>query len=205
MKNTAISKTRKGMTLVEVIVVISIYTVLMLVMTTSIDNLYKINSYAMAQTDEVDNARRGMVEWSHDTKEMTVAEDGNYPIVIIDENRFGYYSDIDQDSSVEYVEYILSGTTLTKYIYNPVGSPAVYSLASPDSEKTLSLFVQNIDQGVPTFLYFDNNGAQLNSASPVIEVKYIKAQIIVNVDPIKSPGEFMLKSSIAPRNLKDNL
>ncbi|MCA9357013.1 type II secretion system protein [Candidatus Nomurabacteria bacterium] len=194
-----------GMTLVEMVVVIGIYTILSLAITTSITNLYKNNSYAIEQSEEVDNARKGITQWNRDVKEMTTAEDGTFPLVVIDENHLGYFSDTDQDANVEYVEYILSTTTLKKFTYNPTGSPAVYNFSSPDSEEILSEYVRNISQSVPTFTYFDNSGNQLNSASPILDVRYIKAQIIVNIDPVRSPGEFMLMSSVAPRNLKDNL
>lgn len=195
----------KGMTLVEVVVVIGIYTVLLLVITMSITSLYQTNSYAIAQADEIDNARKGMTQWNRDAKELTTAEDGTFPVAVIDEHHFGYYSDTDQDSSVEYVEYILATTTLIKYSYNPTGSPAVYDLTTPDHEEILSRFVQNISQGTSTFMYFNDVGAQLSSTSPLIDVRYIKAQVIINIDPNRSPGEFMLRSSMAPRNLKDNL
>lgn len=194
-----------GMTLVETVVVIGIYTVLLLVITMSITNLYKNNAYSFAQANEVDNARRGMTQWNRDAKELTTAEDGTYPIAVIDKHHFGYYSDTDQDNSVEYVEYILASTTLTKYTYNSTGTPATYNFTTPDNKETLSLYVQNINQGTSTFMYFDDAGTQLSSTSPLVDVKYIKAQIIVNIDPVNSPGEFMLRSSIAPRNLKDNL
>jgi type II secretory pathway pseudopilin PulG len=199
------AKNRSGMTLVETLVIISIYTVLMLAITTSVSNLYKFNSYSIAQAGEIDNARRGMTQWNRDAKEMTVAENGNYPVAVIAEYHFGYYSDTDLDDSVEYVEYILASTTLTKYTYDPSGTPASYDLSTPDTETILSLYVQNIDQNIPMFEYFDNAGNQLASTSPIIDVRYITAQIIVNIDPIRSPGEFVLKSSLAPRNLKDNL
>jgi len=197
--------TQAGMTLVEMVVVIGIYTVLLLAITSSIAYLYQTNSYAIEQSDEVENARRGMQQWSQDTKEMTGAEDGTYPVAIIDEHHFGYYSDTDRDDSVEYVEYILASTTLTKYTYNATGTPLAYDYTTPDGEEILSRYVQNIDQGTSTFLYYDNAGNQLASTSPYINVRYITAQIIVNIDPGRSPGEFMLRSSIAPRNLKDNL
>ncbi|MCB9815518.1 prepilin-type N-terminal cleavage/methylation domain-containing protein [Candidatus Nomurabacteria bacterium] len=201
----SVNKSNSGMTLVELIVVIGIYTILMLAISSSIDQLYKINSYSMAQANEVDNARRGMTQWNRDAKEMTTAEDGTYPVAVIEEHKFGYYSDTDQDDLVEYIEYILDETTLSKYTYNPTGSPAVYDLSTPDSTEILSLYVQNINQGTSTFFYYDNTGTQLDSNSPIIDVRYIKAQIIVNIDPVRSPGEFMLKSSLSPRNLKDNL
>lgn len=193
------------MTFVEMIVVISIASILLLVITNSIVNLYRSNSVALAQSGEVEQARRGMTEWSQDVKEMTNAEDGTFPVAIIDEHHFGYYSDTDLDSTVEYVEYILATTTLRKYTYDPTGSPATYDLTTPDSTEILSLYVQNINQGTSTFFYYDNVGNQLSSTSPIIDVRYIKAQFIINIDPNRTPGQFMLRSSIAPRNLKDNL
>ncbi len=204
MKNTKIQLC-SGFTLTEMLVVIGIFTILSLSITTAITELYKLNTYSIFQTTEVDNARRGMTQWNRDVKEMITAEDGNYPIAVIDEHILGYYSDTDQDESVEYVEYILATTTLTKFVYNSTGSPATYDLSTPDSIETLSLYVQNIAQGTSTFLYYDNNGAQLSSTSPIIDVKYIRAQLIVNIEPTLYPGEFLLRSSVAPRNLKDNL
>tara|TARA_B100002051_G_scaffold273287_1_gene311753 strand:- start:9333 stop:9947 length:615 start_codon:yes stop_codon:yes gene_type:complete len=194
-----------GFSFVEMVVVIGIYTVLLLAVTAAVRELYNISAYTTAQANEVENARRGMTQWNRDAKEMTVAEDGTYPVAVIDEHHFGYYSDTDQDDSVEYVEYILDETTLNKFTYDPTGNPPVYDLTSPDATTTLSLYVQNILQGTSTFLYFDNAGNQLSSTSPIIDVRYIAAQLIVNIDPIRAPGEFMLRSSLAPRNLKDNL
>ncbi len=194
-----------GMTLVEMVVVIGIYTILLLVITNSIFSIYQYNAYAIEQAGEIDNARRGMTQWNRDAKEMNVAEDGTFPVRVIQPHRFGYFSDTDADSTVEYVEYVLASTTVTKYTYNATGTPLTYNFSTPDSSEVLSRFVQNILQGTSTFFYYDDSGNQLGTSSPLLDVRYIQAQIIVNIDPERSPGEFMLRSSIAPRNLKDNL
>ncbi len=196
---------RKGMTLVEAVILISIYTMLGMAILYSIAEFYRFNSYTLEQSEEVENARRGMTQWNRDAKELTTGEDGSFPIAVIGEHRFGYYSDTDLDNTVEYVEYILSDTTLRKFTYNPSGNPASYNLANPDTTQILSLYVQNINQGTSTFEYYDNAGNQLTAASPVVDVRYIQAKFIINIDQNRSPGEFMLRSSIAPRNLKDNL
>lgn len=194
-----------GMTLVEAVILVSIYTVLGVTIIYSIAEFYRFNSYTLEQSYEIENARRGMTQWNRDAKELTTAEDGSFPIRVIDRYRFGYYSDTDLDSTVEYVEYVLATTTLRKFTYNPSGSPAAYNLTTPDTEQILSLYVQNINQNTPMFRYFDNAGTELASTSPVIDVRYVQAQFIINIDQNRSPGEFMLRSSIAPRNLKDNL
>jgi type II secretory pathway component PulJ len=193
-------------TLVEMIVVIAINTLLLVVIVDAIVSMYQTNSYSLAQTNEVEVARRGIAVWTRDAREMTLAATGAFPVAVLENNRMGFYSDIDKDNFVEYVEYTLSTTTLRKRSYNPVGYPPVYSTTTPDTTEVLSEYVQNIGQGVPMFTYYDSNGVVLASPATMIsDVRYISMKLIVNIDPIRSPGEFMLQSSAAPRNLKDNL
>lgn len=195
-----------GFTLVEMIMVVSISTILMFVITGSILSLYKNHGYTYAQSNEVDAARRSISDWIRDAREMTPAANGAFPIVTVLPHRFGFYSDIDRDFGVEYIEYVVVGTELYKYTYNPIGYPATYNTAVPDETELLSEFVQNLNQGVVTFNYYNNAGVLLASPAAMIsDIRYIEMQVIVNIDPLREPGEFMLKGSAAPRNLKDNL
>jgi type II secretory pathway component PulJ len=196
---------QSGLTLVETIVVIALYTLLTGMIFTAAQSLYQTNNYSAAQAEEVDNARRGMTRLNRDLREMTYAEDGTFPVTRIEDHLIGFYSDIDKDDSVEYVEYELASTTFYKRTYNAVGSPPVYDFSTPDQTEILSEYVQNLSQGTSTFFYFDTNNTALSSTSLLTDVRYIRSQIIVNINPIQSPGEFMLRSGIAPRNLKDNL
>ena len=195
----------KGMTLVEAVVAVGLFTILSLVLFDTIVALYENNAYSFAQADEVNNARRGLYAVAQDMREMTYGEDGTFPVVIMEPNRIGFYSDIDKDNSVEYVEYILATTTFFKHTHNPVGFPPVYDFANPDETQILSLFVQNEVNATSTFQYYDTNNVELDTGSLLTDVRYIKTQLIVNVDPLRSPGEFLLRTGVAPRNLKDNL
>ena len=201
MKNTR----QTGMTLVEMVVAIGLYTVLIAMVFTSAQSLYFYNASTFAQANEVEHAKRGMFRWSQDVREMTYAEDGTFPIVVKDPQTIGFYSDIDKDNSVEYVEYEVATTTLYKRTYNPIGNPPTYNLATPDQQEILSEYVQNITQSTSTFYYYDNDGVSLGGAARLTDVRYIKIHLIVNIDPIRDPGEFLLRSGVAPRNLKDNL
>lgn len=198
-------KNKAGFTLVETIVVLALYTIIMLAVTTGIHNMYRYNAYTFAQAYQVQNARIGMQSLIRDIREMTYADDGSFPLVTMEDNKIAFYSDIDRDDSVEYVEYELTDTILTKSVFNATGSPPVYDTGSPDEFYTMSRYVQNLNQGTSTFSYYDNNGIAIASSTNLIDVRYIKAQIIVNIDPIRDPGEYMLRSSAALRNLKDNL
>jgi len=196
----------QGFTLVEMIVVIAINTVLMTAIMASVTQIYKNNSYTFEQANEIEAARRSIGIWVRDAREMTLGADGSYPVAVLQNNKMGFYSDVDRDSNVEYVEYSLSGTNLIKKTFNPVGNPPVYSTTTPDTTETLSIYVQNGLQNVPVFTYYNATGTVLASPSAMLtDVRYIVMKVIVNIDPSRSPGEFMLHASAAPRNLKDNL
>jgi prepilin-type N-terminal cleavage/methylation domain-containing protein len=195
-----------GFTLVEMLVVIAINTLLLAAIMGAVTQIYKNNSYTFEQANEIEAARRSIGIWVRDAREMTLGADGSYPVAVLQNNKMGFYSDIDRDSNVEYVEYELSTTTLTKKTYNPVGNPPVYSTTTPDSTEILSTYVQNNTQGVPVFTYYSATGTVLASPSAMLtDMRYVIMKVIVNVDPNRSPGEFMLHASAAPRNIKDNL
>lgn len=207
MTTTLLQTNRQaGMTLVELVMIIGISVLLLAAITASIVNLYQINGYNIAQSYEIDNARRGLQDWLSDVREMSYGDNGTFPIALMEDQQIGFYSDVDNEPSVEYVEYELTGTNLFKRTYKGTGSPIVYNFVTPVKTELLSEYVQNLNQTLATFQYYDTDGALLDPAlSPLTDVRYIEVKVIVNIDPIRSPGEFLLKSGVSPRNLKDNL
>jgi prepilin-type N-terminal cleavage/methylation domain-containing protein len=200
------SSSLRGFTLIETLVVISLFTLLSLSITGAVTQLYKNNSYALEQANEVDVARRGLTVWMQDAREMTYGANGAYPLALVQPNKIGFYSDIDKDSAVEYIEYVLATSTLYRYTYEATGTPPTYSTSTYARKDTLSQYVQNAGQNVDIFSYYDNQGAVINSPQTnLATIRYITISIIVNIDPSRSPGEFMLKGSSAPRNIKDTV
>lgn len=200
------SNYRTGMTLVELLVSVALFTVLMLVVTNGIQRMYTYNAYTFAQAYQVQNARLGMQALIRDVREMTFADDGTFPLAVMDEHQIGFYSDIDRDNSVEYVTFGYTGsTTIVKSIHNATGTPPVYDFVTPDETITLSRYVQNDLQATSTFYYFDAAGTAVTDPNNITDVRYIESQIIVNIDPVRDPGQFMLRSSAALRNVKENL
>lgn len=195
-----------GMTLVELLVSVALFTILMFVVTSGIQQMYFYNAYTFAQAYQVQNARLGMQAFIKDVREMTFADDGTFPLAIMEPHRIGFYSDIDRDNSVEYVEFTYPATsTVAKLIYNATGSPPVYDTTDPDETIILSRYVQNDLQATSTFYYYDASGNPVTNPSNITDVRYVEAQIIVNIDPVRDPGQFMLRSSAALRNVKENI
>lgn len=197
-------KKGRGFTLVEMIIVTAIFSVLSLTIAAVIHQFYKTNAYAIAQSSEVQTASRGIELLVRDIREATLAEDGSFPIVNAGTSTLAIYSDIDRDDNVEYVEYQLEGMQLYKYVTNPTGTPPTYSTTVPDETILVSDYVRNAEQGTSTFRYFNSAGTEI-SGSNVNNIASIRVQVIVNVDPSKSPGLFTLRSHATLRNLKDNL
>lgn len=178
--------------------------VLVISITSTVSFLYQTNAYSIAQAQEVDTARRGLATWTKDAREMLSSAEGTWPVAIMEPNRIGFYSDVDLDNTIEYVIYSLATTTLYKYTYEPSATSS-YSTSTPSNTFVISEYVQNLVQATTTFRYYDASGAVLSAGDLLTDVRYIQVLLIVNIDPIRSPGEFVLRSSASPRNLKDNL
>jgi len=195
---------QRGFTLVEMLVTLGIFSLLLIALFDAISTFYRVNAYTLAQAYEVNSARRGLDIIMRDMREMTYSDDGTYPLATMSTSSIGFYSDIDRDNSVEYVKYVLSGTTLYKYVYNATGSPPVYGTTTPNETYVVSEYVRNNTQATSTFQYYIDGGLPATGTSTVTDVRYIQTTLIINVDPGRTPGEFTLRSSTAPRNVKIN-
>ncbi len=199
-------KNNQGMTLIEMLIVVFLFSILMVALGNTVASLYSAHSHIISQTYQVNNARQGVQTFVRDAREMTFSDNGVFPLARMEEHLIGFYSDIDTDDSVEYVEYeLIAETTLVKRIHNAVGTPATYNKSVPDEVHILSIYVQNILQDKPTFTYYDMNGMVATPESLITDIRFVTIQIIVNIDPVRNPGEFMLRSSAALRNIIGNI
>lgn len=192
---------QKGMSLVEMMVVLAVFTVLSVVVISIITSFYRYNAYTIAQAYQVDSARRGVDRLVRDLREMTYSDNGAFPLVTAATSSITFYSDIDRDNSVELVTYELLNNTLYKKIYEAAGKPVVYP-SLPTKTEIISEYVHNDLEGVNLFIYHNGSG-EIVSAANVSEPKQIDVSLVVNVDPVQEPGKYHLRSSASLRNLKE--
>lgn len=100
-----------GFTLVETIIVVAIFGLVMGAVMTSILMLYRAQNYNFEQAAAINEARRGIETMVKGIREAKTGEDGSYIIEKADDNEFIFYSDIDQDNSIERVRYFLGGSS----------------------------------------------------------------------------------------------
>lgn len=104
-----LKKEGKAFTLIETLVVITIFGLIMGALFTLIPFLYRIDTYVWHQAHAINEARRGVKVMIREIREAQTGEDGSYVIEKAGDSEFIFFSDINQDNKVERVRYFLGG------------------------------------------------------------------------------------------------
>lgn len=96
-----------GLTLIETIVTIAVFTLALGGVAGLIVMLYKTHGYTWQQSIAIDEARRGIETMVKEIREAREGDNGSYPIEAAGDKEFIFYSDTDNDGAVEKVRYFL--------------------------------------------------------------------------------------------------
>ncbi|MDB5237589.1 MAG: hypothetical protein JWL88_691 [Parcubacteria group bacterium] len=193
---------RLGFTLIEMLVVISITAAVGLAVTTMIQYFYQKNAYLLEQTDALDNARRTMLDAVRTLREASYGDDGSYPIASAGTSTITFFSDVNNDGSVEKVRYYLSNSTLYRGVTTSTGLPPVYT-GQPEAINTVAAYVRNASS-TPLFTYYDNSGAALSATSTnVAQVSSVTISAWIDLNPNRAPNVFNLSETATLRNLRN--
>lgn len=204
IKNLSAQAGTKGFTIIETLVVISVFTLIMVAVSSSILYFYKSNRITLEQAYAINSARKGIEFMTRDIREIIYSDEGAYPIISIDANSFYFYSDIDRDDSVERIRYFIDGTDLKKGLTEASGDPPQY-LDGNEMISIVSDSTRNIEQAIPVFEFFDEQGVEITDYDNISDVAFVKVNLVVNINANRLPDEFTLRSSATLRNLKTNL
>jgi type II secretory pathway pseudopilin PulG len=189
-----------GLTIIEALVSIAIFTFAIIAIVTSVQYFYRTNTYTIQQASAVSSAQRGVDSLVKTIREATYSSNGAYPIVAIGANEITFYADIDTDIFIERVRYYVENTSLYRDVTDPSGDPLTYGASQTTS--IVSETVRNLDQSVTTFRYYEESGAEILDYAEIADVRFIEMNIVVNVDPNRLPNQLTLHSTAAIRNLK---
>lgn len=208
-KKAANRITPSGFTILEMMVVVAIFTVSAIIVTEYIIQGYKANQFTLELSDAIEHARRGIDTMEKELREANYSDNGDYPIIEAESQSITFYSDLDSDKSVEKLRYYLDGTNLIKGVTQPSGSQPVQYLASDEATTTISQYVRNASD--PVFYYYngdypaDTTNNPLTTPALVNEVKLIRMFLNININPAKAPDDFNLEVFVQLRNVKNNL
>jgi hypothetical protein len=191
----------RGLTFVEMLITVACFAIVMVAVTESILFFYRANTSSIEQAYQIESARRGINVLMGDLREATHADDGSYPLSSIASSSIVFYVDTDHDASVERIRYVLEGEKLFRVVTDAVGTPATYT--GPSATSTMSDYVRNVEQGRQLFRYYGKNGGEITDfAGGIANVRSVTISLVVNVVPIRAPGDFTLQSSATFRNLR---
>lgn len=138
-------------------------------------------------------------------RSMQPAENGAYPIAQAEAQTLTFYTDVDNDGTIERVRYYLDGTTLKKGIIEPTATvPVTY----PPADEAVADVIRYLIPGT-IFTYFPEGypPALTAMASPVniADIRLITVTGTVDRDTAVEPGPTTLTISATIRNLRGDI
>lgn len=194
----------RGMSIIEMIIYISITALIIGAVVISVIFFYRSNTTAMEQSLHINHARKGIDSMVRDIREATYGDEGSFPLIELGAYNFSFFSDIDRDDYTERIRYYVVGNNLYKGVTNPNGNPLWYNNAD-EVLYIVSEAVRNEEEGTPIFRYYDDTGTEIVDYSNLSEVSFVTVTLVININVIRKPDEYTLRSSATIRNLKTNL
>ncbi len=198
-----ISKNKKGLSLVEMIVTISIMIILLGVLSLFIIRTFSINGYLIEQGLNLSVLQTSLRSFSANLREARQAEDGSYLLSKCDEYSMAFYADIDNDSFAEKLTYSLLGGYLELEIIEPdlTQNPPSY-LSGSSSVRTIGGGVVNKTLAMPLFYYYQEDGeTPLTGEFNFNEVELVRIRVYANIDINQAPDSMMIETMVRPRNI----
>ncbi len=169
---------KKGFTLVETIVVIFIFTLLAIGVTTLFTHIFQSSRDDLASLETIDQVRIVTRDFTNEIREASVGMDGSYPITLAEDFQITF-------NSGSPVHYYLATSTLYK----------------ESNGKTVAIQKNIKNTNDPIFYYYngDYSGTSTPLTSPISinQIKYVKINLEIT--------DLNVTAGASIRNLKTNL
>lgn len=153
-------------------------------------------------------ASRKVEQMVNSLRKVRQADSGEYPIKSCDDFDLVVFIDIDNDDITEKVHYFIEDEQLKMGTTKPSGTPSVYS-AGDQTVAVISGYVVNQSEQ-PVFYYYNNqypedpeNNPMDTPVADIENVRLVKINLWINIDPIKAPENVNIESFAELRNLND--
>lgn len=145
---------KNGFTMIEVLVAISISTILIVGMVRFMGTALPVYRSTFLQTSANETARVQLKRIAHEVREARTSDTGAYPLAEATPQKIVFYANIDDDTATERVRYELIGTNLVRGIIKPSGSPIAYDV----SQEVVSIVARSIQNGSDSiFTYYGSD------------------------------------------------
>ena len=192
--------TRKGLSFVEMIIAIGIFSLMMVGITTFFVKSWDNYNYVMDTNSSSISASQGISGIVDNIRRTRNADNGAYPIKSVGDFDLVIFSDYDKDGITEKVHYYLDNGTLKMGSRDPSGVPPTYSAGDSNTSVVVNNVVNNASQ--PVFYYYDNSNNIINNPDTNLSnIRMIKVNLIVEGN---SANNVNTESFASLRNLSEN-
>jgi len=192
-------RTVRGITLIETVVFVGVLVFIIGAIVGALRYTYQGQRFAFEQADAIRSARAGIDRIVRELREVSYADTGAYSIESMSTSSLVFFSDFDNDGSIERVRYFLDGTELKRGVTESTSTPPVYT--TPEAVSVVSDHIRNETLGVPLFTLYDKDGNEMSNFSDVDALAFVLVRLVANVDPLHAPVDYELRSSAALRNV----
>lgn len=204
-----IRKKYPGMSLIEMLVAIGIFTIGILGFTQLFLYSWRQNAYTMEMGQTSMAVSRGVNEMVQYLRKVRQGDDGSYPVAFANDNELVVFGDYDKDGITERLHFYRNDEDIIMGIRKPTtGMPKIY--ASGDAEtKIIASHIVN-DADTPIFAYYDSSYPEDSVNNPIVtpaaapNVRLIRVDLHMNIDPNRAPDNIQIKSFVEMRNLNDH-
>ena len=165
----------RGFTLIELIAVIAILGFVSLAITSAITYFYKSNRTVMQSIAAANTARAASIDFVRNIRQASYGDDGSYPLYEAASSSITFFSNADDDASLEKMHWFASNGTLYRGVTKYGGGNYQHI------ERTNATFPFLQDNASTTlFQYFDAQGAELMDPVDVTAVRSVKMNVSVS-------------------------
>lgn len=198
------TKNNRGITLVEILIAIGIFTFLIVGISSLFLTSWKYNRIVFEQLKTQNEGRKVTQDFVNELRVASPSSIGAYPVEAASSTAITFYTNLDTDILVERVRYFFSGRTLRKGVIKPSGNPLVYNSGS----EVFTDIAHDVVTATTRFMYYDSSysgsGAALSSPINITSIRMVGIALTLEADPNASPVPFSIESKVMLRNLKDN-
>ncbi len=196
----------RGFSLVEILVAVSVLSVLVIVVGAFQRDVFFLGSVLRGSASTAQDARSIMRTMTKELREAAPSSNGSYVIESAATSSIVFYADIDTDTQRERVRYFIIGRELRKGVIQPTGNPVTY----PTNSETFTILASTISPTTsPSFRYYDSSyaGTSTSMTYPIdtARIRLIRFDLLLDLDANRSPVPRSYTTQVSIRNLKDNL
>lgn len=193
-----------GLSLAEVIVAISIFTIVMAGFSLLFIRSVKSNTYILEMGRNSLAVSRGVEDLVRHIREAKQGDNGHYAIVSAGDNDLKIYADFDNDGRAERLHFYLDNQQIKMGITRPQGDGVIKDYASEDEETIIKASHVLNSSEEKLFHYYDSDNNLLDVATgDISNIRMIEIFLEMNIDPNRIPDNLEMRSFVNLRNLSD--